>query len=232
MKLLVGICVFLLVPLCWGQDILFEDDFDDGDADGWYEATDAVYEVNEDFRYEFSYYEEGEPWGIAYRGDGGEVMSRRDYSVVVEAIAHDSTTRINLDVRLNPYGWIGYSLGLNYSHGTYYVGRWDSFTDWTTLGWKTYEGGLEMDTAYWMRFECHVDTLRGKVWEGGPSQEPDEWMIEAYDDTYYTYGCVGLEAYNTEGDYFNAEFDNIVVTDPWVGLEPETWAGIKASFGQ
>jgi hypothetical protein len=232
-KFLVSICLALTVPLCWGQ-ILFDDDFDDGDADGWYEVdTGCSYTVNGDFRYEFAY-EEGsdDDFCLAYRGDLGQVMSTRDYSVMVETIAHSPTNRIGIGVRFNPGTYTSYTAYLNHTTGTYYIIRYDSFNDYEVLSPSmSYPGGFDHGTSYWVRFQCHADTFKVKIWEGGPSQEPENWMMTRTDDTYYVYGAAYVEAFSNPADDFNAEFDNVEVT--WeVGLEPETWAGIKASFGQ
>ena len=232
MKLLMGVLLLAFVSLSWGQ-LLFEDDFSDGNYDGWYTdiAPDVTYEVNGDGRFEFTY-SGGDDWGIACRSDGGQVMSTRDYSVRVEVIAHDSTTHLPVHIRTNPLAgrWVSYSLYLNYWTDRYYIIRYDSFSEYEVITpTMVYPGGFEHDSPYWIRFECMLDTLRGKIWEGGTGDEPANWMITATDANYYTFGCLGLEGTNSQGDYFNVEFDNVEVTG-FAALQPATWGAIKATF--
>ena len=226
------LAILLVAPWCGGQ-VLFEDDFSDGDYEGWYtNLFDAGYEVNGAYRFELSY-SGNDQYAMPCRGDLGQVMSQRDYSVVAEVIGHDPTSHVGLEVRFDPESFTGYVFYLNLLAGTYYVLRCDTLAQWESVCPSTpYPGGFDYGTSYWMRLECKQDTLRAKVWEGGPALEPSEWMLEGCDETYYTYGTVCLEVFNKLGDDFDAEFDNIDVTAPSLGLEPGTWARIKASSAE
>ena len=225
--------LMVLVPMVFAQDVLFEDDFDDGNANGWFEmVTGATYEVNGAFRYELSYSGIDSIYALTYRGDLGGSMSDSNYSVLVETITHEPTGKTGLNIRFDPVTFSGYALYLNYATGNYYILRYDSFTSYVMLGsYLPYQGGFVYDTAYWIRFECLNDHLRAKIWTGPVSPEPDYWMIVRVDDTYQNNGCLDLESLrDPSGTYFDTEFDNIVVTSFPVSLESSTWGAIKNSF--
>jgi len=234
LKMRVLACVLLLAaPFAFGQTILFEDDFSDGNYDGWLiHGTGATYQVNSDLRFEFSYNGTEEIYSMAYRGDLGESMSVVNYSVLVETITHSPTGKTGLNVRYTEATGTSYGLYLNYSTGNYYILRYDSFSSWVMLGGIVpFQGGFIYDTPYWVRYECIDDLLRAKIWTGGSGDEPDEWDIVRYDGTYIDNGCIDRESLRPSGTtVFDTEFDNIVVTDFPDALESSTWGAIKSSF--
>ncbi|KAA3661987.1 MAG: T9SS C-terminal target domain-containing protein [Calditrichaeota bacterium] len=42
---------------------------------------------------------------------------------------------------------------------------------------------LELNVWYWIKFYLNEGDLKLKIWEGDASDEPDEWLLEATDDT-------------------------------------------------
>jgi len=221
----------VLAPLGLAQYVLFEDDFNDGNADGWFEyASGASYEVNDSLRYEISYLAGLDTFGFSYRGDNGMTMSEENYSVLVESIGHSPTTHWGVTLRYVEATGTAYALYVGQYWDTYYIGRYDSFLSFTVLGTvEPYPGGFNHLTPYWIRFECDGDILRGKIWEGLASAEPVDWMIVRVDDTYQNNGCVGLDACNEITDNLCTEFDNVVVTGS-VSLDNTTWGAIKSAF--
>ena len=223
----------VLAPLVLAQGILFEDDFSDGNYDGWFtESTGATYEVNSDERFEFSYSGADSIYSLAYRGDLGETMSEENYSVLVETITHSPTGKTGLNIRFNTVTYTAYGLYLNYATGNYYILRYDSFSSYTLLGaYLAYPGGFDYLTPYWIRFECMIDNLRAKIWTGEAGDEPADWMIVRVDNTYQNNGCLELESLRRDnGTHFDTEFDNVVVTSIPNSLESTTWGAIKNSF--
>lgn len=228
MKILAALLV--LAPLVTAQDILFEDDFSDGNADGWTEmVTGATYQVNSALRYEMSYIGSDSIFAFSYRGDNGTTMSESNYSLLFQVIG-TSTSHVGASVRYMDGAGTCYTLYLNFSTGKYYILRYDTFSDWTILGsLVNYTGGFQNQTPYWVRFECLADTLRAKIWTGAVSPEPG-WMIVRTDGTYFNNGCVALETMNYITLDILTEFDDVVVTAFPVAFESNTWGGIKSIF--
>jgi len=231
MKILVALMV--LAPLGLAQTVLFEDDFSDGNADGWTEmVTGATYLVNSALRYEMSYYGSDSTYAFTCNGDGGTTMSDSNYSVLFQVIAYSPTKHIGINIRYMESTGSSYALYLNFHSNYYIIIRYDSFLSSTELGSSVYYSeGFDYQTPYWVRFECYGDILRAKIWEGSSTPEPENWMIVRIDDNYVNNGCIALECLNyTSMDYL-VEFDNVVVTTVVPGtLENTTWGAIKSAF--
>lgn len=226
--------LMVLAPILLAQDsLLFEDNFNDGNADGWFEyASGVTYSVTTNLRYEMTYSGTQDVFGFSYRGDNGITMSEQDYSVVFKTIAHDPTSQVAVDIRYSEADWTSYALCLNFEFGSSYIVRWDSSSDWTRISdYFYYPDGYDYEISYWVRFECIGGLLRAKIWEGGSSAEPAEWDITTTDSTYINNGCMALEVSSTDPvTEFTAEFDNVVVTGFPVGFENTTWGAIKNAF--
>jgi len=220
-----------LVPLSMGQDVLFEDDFSDGNADGWDEMiTGASYQVNTSLCYEMSYSGPDSVFAFSSRGDNGATMSESDYSVLVDVTSTSPTRTVGVHLRYMDGPGSCYSLYINFHLNSYYILRYDTFSSWTLLGSSVpYSGGFDYLTTYHMRFECLSDTRRGKIGSGSTAGEPG-WMIVRVDGPFYNNGCMALETGNTSGTEFLTEFDNVLVTGFPIGLDGSTWGGIKNSF--
>lgn len=219
----------LTAALCMAQT-LFEDDFDDGDAEGWLEVVSGpVYEVNEDLRYEMSYSGSENLDAVSVSSDFFPLqMSTPDYSVLVEVLAHDPCDEMAVCARANVSGSepTGYLAMLRFDINQVLLLRYDGTYEWIILDTASFQLGYE--ELYWVRFQCDGDSFTGKVWQGTVGDEPDEWLVMASDQTYPDPGYFGLlaAAFGT-GDY-DGEFDNVCVTTPVISLVPSTWAVIKA----
>ncbi len=226
--------ILIVTSLCLSQTIYFQDDFNDGNADGWYEfLSDANYEVNDSLRYEISYTGAADTFGLAVRGDNGTVMSVPDYSVRVEVIASFPTQAAGVDLRFSMADSTGYACYLNWQNNTCSIGRYDDFFTWIALETQSVPGGLIYGTPYWMRFECEIHDLRVKVWEGGTGDEPDDWFMDYTDYQFNDNGCMGLDVCGGPPYMdFDVEFDNVTVSEPYgaIYLEQSTWGSIKATF--
>ncbi len=242
MKVLIALTV--IVHLVFAQsspiDVLFEDDFNDGNADGWLHLMpEGCYYVNDEYRYQLSYSGCGDIDPGVIRGDStGLYMSTNDYSVVLEGVGHAPSDYIGIFLR-GTLAQTGYALWLRYDYNLINIFRHDGFGNWTNLVGAHYP--LTEDELYWIHFECDGSQLRAKVWSEVLSPEPVQWLLTANDCTYGNYGFMGFVTgrYNSDGDS-NAQVDNVVVTSlnhesqvPDNGdmvLESTTWGGIKSMF--
>lgn len=229
MKFLLTLLI-ITVPVLQAQTILFEDDFSDGDADGWTEWNpDGTYEVNTDLRYQLSYPGTEDVDPIAARGDvGGTYMSTSNYSVRAKIIAHDPSDYSAIGVRM--VGLLqGYVAFLRYDYNDVAILRHESEFVYSFLGTMPC-GELNFDEPYWLRFKCDNQYLMVKVWEGTSFQEPDEWLLIVSDTYFSNYGCMILGAVHHDEGACDVEFDNVQVIGYPDALEQSTWAGIKAAF--
>lgn len=222
--------VTILTMLCYA-DILFEDDFDDGDADGWIEfIPEATYEVNELFRYEMSFEGSENIDAVSANSDIPGQMSVPDYSVLVDVLAHDPCDEIAACVRLVIGGTssTSYLAMLRFDIGEVSIKRYDGTGFWVDLAQTSFF--LDYEQLYWLRFECVGDSLLAKVWQGASGDEPDEWLLTVSDGTYAEPGYFALLAAAWGGGSYDGEFDNVCVSTPTLSLISTTWSAIKAYF--
>jgi len=220
----------ILTMLCYA-DILFEDDFDDGNADGWIEIVpEATYEVNGLFRYEMSFEGAENIDAVSANSDIPGQMSLPDYSVLVEVLAHDPCDEIAACVRLVIGGTssTGYLAMLRFDIGEVSIKRYDGGMTWINLAQTSFS--LDYEQLYWLRFECVGDSLLTKVWQDTPGDEPGEWLLAVSDGTYSEPGYFALLAAAYGGGAYDGEFDNVCVTDPTLSMTIRTWSAIKAYF--
>ena len=225
------IVLLALSTVLFSQDILFEDDFNDGDALGWIIVrSEGNYFVNDSLRYDISYDGPDQVPPTVARGDSASLfMTVQDYSVLAECIPHLPSLLVGVGVMYS-LGDYGYICCLWPEGDKFYIWRLDGILEeYVDLG--SANCSIDWDESYWVRFECEGDTLRANVWQD-PDPEPAEWMLIVSDTTYINNGCVVLYATNVDGiGPAWAEFDNVVVTTISPGaLEQSTWALIKSSF--
>lgn len=227
------IALLLLPAMLLGEEILFEDDFSDGYADGWMPLyAEGTYFVNDGFRYDISYDGENDVDPCVIRGDSSSIyMTVNDYSVLLEGIGHAPSDFIGIFIR-GSLSHTGYVMWLRFSSNNVDIFRHDGPGVWSPIASISHDVNLE--EYYWLRFECDGDDLRGKVWQGEPGDEPAEWLVTVVDGTWDNYGFAGF----VTGKYYSngsshAELDNVVVTslDPGA-LDQTTWAHIKATLLQ
>jgi len=227
MKIL-AIVLLVLSTVLFSQDILFEDDFNDGNADGWIIIQpEGTYVVNDSLRYDLSYYGSNVVSPSVARGDSAIIyMSVQNYSILVECIPHLPSVALGVGVRFS-LGDYGYVCWIWPSYNDIDIWRHDGSGSWISLGSETFS--FNWDEAYWIRFECDGGTLRARAWQH-PNPEPTEWDITVSDSTY-TMGCIALVASGGgSGGPAWGEFDNVVVTSLPNALEHSTWSQIKAMF--
>lgn len=231
MKVLLFTFIMVTVPAIQAQTILFEDDFNDGNADGWTELEpEGTYIVNDSLRYELSYPGTGNVDPVVVRGDSANYyMTTTDYSVLVEVIAHDPTDYSGVAVRVMGF-FTGYVAWIRYEYDDICIFRHDAPESYVILAYSSC-GPLEYGEAYWVRFECEGSVLRAKLWQGTVGDEPASWLLSAVDNTYLNNGCMAMISSHDNGGSCDSEFDNVVVTAVEPGaLNQETWAAVKSTF--
>ncbi len=231
MKILT-VVLLVLSTVLFSQEILFEDDFSDGTADGWIPLFgEGTYFVNDSLRYDISYTGTNYVTPAVIRGDSASIyMSLNDYSVLLEGIAHSPSAYIGIYLR-GTLAHTGYSMYGRYDFNDIVILRHDGPGSHTFLDLISFP--LVYDEHYWLRFQCEGDTLRGKVWQGSAGDEPAAWLLTAFDAAYDDYGFMGFVTgrYSSSPGDSHAEFDNVVVTavEP-VAYEQSTWGMIKSVF--
>ena len=95
----VMVFLFTIATVCWA-DILFEDCFDDGDADGWTEWSNYPDSANyyvQDYWYHLEI-EEIDGYAASLNGDVSDttphLMSIPDYSLVCKVCVYDATQHL------------------------------------------------------------------------------------------------------------------------------------------
>lgn len=207
--------------------IFFQDDFNDGNADGWFTVGPSEYSV-EGGRYHFS---GGGAVNDAtsYRGDLGEEMSTSDYSMVSD-VEIDVGSLGGMMVRYREDGEYNLLLVLSLPGQSLNLYRWY----WSSIELiDSYSFPVQTGSTYRVRFQCSGDMFAGRAWY--PEEpEPEEWFVST-SDTLSEPGSAALFAAGVFKDssrvYLSCFFDNAVVEtpEPW-HLESDTWAGLKLLF--
>ncbi len=226
------IALLILPAILFAEDILFQDDFSDGNADGWIAMFgEGSYFVNDSLRYDVSYTGTGYVYPCVVRGDSSSVyMTENDYSVLLETVIHSPSQYAGVYAR-GTFDETGYVLWLRNTLDDVSIFRHDGQSIYTAIGSVYFP--LDYDTHYWMRFQCEGGLLCGKVWQGDVGDEPADWLLSVFDYTYDNYGFTGFVTgrYSTSPGSSHSEFDNVVVTTVTPGaIEQITWAGIKTTF--
>ena len=229
--------VFLLVVLagvCFAAT-LFEDDFDDGSADGWTEYTthpgSASYYVEEGW-----YHMEITPANglvFAFSGDEGASswhMSVPDYTVLCRTRAFSNTQHVGIAARWQePYSnHNAYVLWLRYWPNLVSIYRHDGGANYEILASAPFTLGYDLD--YCIRLDVYGDLIQGKVWQGDLSDEPEEFLVSVNDATYMEPGSIGMGCEGSGAELKHAAIDWVIVTDSAYDLALFTWGGVKGSF--
>lgn len=207
--------------------LFFQDDFDDGNADGWFTVNSSTYEVI-DGRYRFS---GGGAINDAtsYRGDLGQVMSSPDYSMT-SLVEIDVGTFGGMMVRYREDGPYNLLLVLDLPGQSLKLYRWyfDSIELLDSHPMAVYSG----DT-YSVRFQASGNLFTGKAWPEGES-EPSGWQVSTTD----TLSCAGAAALFSAGVFkdhpsilMSCYFDDVFVEDPEPGgFSQASWGEVKGGF--
>ena len=225
-----SIALFFLPAVLLSQVILFQDDFSDGNPDGWIPLfPEGVYFVNASLRYDISYTGANNVDPTVVRGDSASFyMTVNDYSVLAEGIAYNPSDFLGIFLR-GTMGQTGYTAYLRPLYDDICILRHDGPDIRTALG--TMDSPNNLGQFYWIRFECEGNLLRAKAWQGEASDEPADWLLTVVDSVYDNYGFTGFSTGRYGFGSSHAEFDNFVVTTVGSGpLDQITWAGVKTAL--
>lgn len=216
--------VTLSIILFAASTVLFQDDFNDGNADGWFTTGAFTYQVL-DGRYHFSGGESGNN-PRSYRGDIGIEMSTPDYSVMMDAEIEVGIL-IGIMTRYWEDGLYNMMLVLSIPGQSLNLYRWH----WSSIELlDSYPFPVQAGTTYRMKMQCSGDTFAGRVWLP-VEDEPELWFVTA-SDSLSRPGAAALYAARAPNDptdiYLSCFYDNVVVEtpEPWA-LTQRTWAAIK-----
>jgi hypothetical protein len=213
--------MLIMAAVC-AAGVLFQDDFNDGDALGWHEASMVEFDVVDGMYRMYGGYEQNH--GISFNGDLEGYMSVPDYSACCFLIPETGTffgmmIRFRLDVGAN------IMLVLSLPHQALILFRWN-WSGITLLDQTPFEA--LPGTGYRMRFESVGEIFRGKAWTG--SEEPEDWMVSAV-DTLSQPGSVALFCAGLSDVSLCCLFDDVVVTGSPSALECVSWGAVKAWAG-
>lgn len=227
-----SIALLFLPALLLSQVILFQDDFSDGNPDGWITLfPEGVYFVNDSLRYDISYTGANNVDPTVVRGDSASLyMTVNDYSVLAEGIAYNPSDFLGIFLR-GTMGQTGYTVFLRPLYNDLCIFRHDGPDIRTVLGTMDFPNNIGQ--FYWIRFQCEDNLLSAKAWQGEVSDEPANWLLTAVDSVYDNYGFAGFSTGRYGLGSSHAEFDNFVVTslEP-INLEQRSWAGIKSALNR
>jgi hypothetical protein len=225
-KTIIASILLLSVPVAFAG-VLFSDDFNDGDDDGWSHYGGAGFDVSAGVYYIYS--NGTGVRGISYSGDSGGQMSMADYSMAAR-VYFDAGNTAGIAARYSDSGEWFYVLVLS------------RITDEVILGRGKSNGGLipldavpmviSPDFHCWMRLEVSGTSLGGKVWTGSLEDEPEEWLVLADDSTQPGPGSVALfitGPYASGNVTWTCGFDDVEVSDELtLILDQGSWGAIKS----
>ncbi|PIE51267.1 hypothetical protein CSA37_12725 [Candidatus Fermentibacteria bacterium] len=207
-------------------NILFIDNFNDGNDDGWTRSGSAEFQV---IKGEYFLYGSGNRGsGMSYTGDVSGQMSISDYRVFAR-VTFDSGLAAGVAARYcGDEEWY-YRLVLKPFRNTILIER--KFGSAQSLALDTQLFTLDYDTEYHAVLQVSGNEVSAKVWEGAPGDEPAEWLLQAVDDLQMQPGSAGVFAAGPGKVPWSVSFDDAGAgtTDTQV-LEQVTWAGIKSAL--
>ncbi len=226
----IGLLPVLFLVIGVGADVLFQDDFEDGYADGWtelpssgvdYEVLDGWYRVSGSFPEQVL--------GASLNGDQGGSMSTADYSILVHV--EETEGDFGLLARFSPFTYTGYVAYLNPVYDIAVLARLDGpSSEPEPLGVMYYD--TQPGVPYWLRFEISGSLAGVRIWTGSVGDEPGDWLLTAVDATWQQAGAVGLYAVDSQSGgtaEIDTRFDDVTVTDDvTLELDSVTWASLKA----
>jgi hypothetical protein len=228
MRLLLMIA--LAAPACAG--VLFSDDFEDGDAEGWMEYPGgADYSVQGGW-YVFAQSAPDQALAASLNGDDAGGMSVADCSL--RAQADPDAGQFGLMIRFSIFYFHGYALMFIPEAGVAVIARIDGLaSDPVPLAFTPVT--IPAGEPSWMRFEAAGPLLGAKIWQGEVGDEPAEWLLIAEDGSYPLPGSIGLLALDADSGgtaTIDVGFDDVEVTDDLtLDLSSCTWGRIKAGAG-
>lgn len=216
----------LFFSICYA-DVLFTDDFNDGNDDGWTHIGAASYEV---INGEYCIYNQGDRGqGKSINGDASGVMSTSDYSLLC-SIVIECGSEGGIFIRYEGVDQWYYRMVLRpYTARILLERKKDSGP---TMVLDQHDKCLYFGIRYWIRLQADGDSVRGRIWSGSVSDEPDVWHLEAEDSVQQNAGSFGLFAggYEKSRVCWSRIFDDVAVSTPLEQyLSQVTWASIKSA---
>jgi len=224
MKKILAFSAILIVQICFGE-VLFSDNFDDGNDDGWTHQGVAAFQVI-DGRY-FVHAQQSHGLGKSLNGDQSGVMSTPDYSVLCSLVMECGRESGLIARYTGDDQWYYRMVVKPYSSRVFLERRNDSGPS-VTMDQCNF--ALVTGSNYWMRLEVEGDSIMAKIWGGSLDKEPEGWMLTAEDIIQGEAGSFGLFASGYGKIPWSSVFDDVVVSVPDVQqLSSETWAAIKTT---
>jgi hypothetical protein len=211
------------VHVCFG-DVLFSDDFNDGNDDGWVHDGGASCEVIHGEYYIHAHGIRGN--GKALNGDQTGVMSTADYSVL-SSLVIECGLESGLIARYSGGDHWYYRMVVRPASSRVLLERRKDTGLTVTMDSEDFT--IATGSEYWIRLEVEGDSIRGRIWTGSRDREPGEWLLAAADAEQGGAGSFGLFAGGYGKVPWSAIFDDIVVSTPLEQrLLQATWACVKA----
>lgn len=229
MKVLIA-SLIIFSGILANADTLFEDNFSDGNADGW-SAWTSGYGANAQYNVidqEYVLSNSGSGWipAAAHNGDQGGIMSTADYSIVAQ-ITPVSCFRAGILARGYIPTFTGYLLVIIPSQNTFGISK---LTSSGPVSIASISMPLSFNETYWVRFELEGTSISGKIWQGAVEDEPSEWQLNCTNSLYSEPGRMGAFCCNFGTDekaLLTVKYDNIFVFGAGSSLDQITWASVK-----
>lgn len=216
--------LFIAVCSAFG-DILFTEDFAEGNDDGWTHLGAAEFQVLSQEYYIYSSGERGQ--GTSLNGDLNGAMSTPDYSVLCSIVMETGTSAGLVCRYVDSSQWY-YRLVLKPFSGKMVLER--IMDSGPTIVMEEYSVQLTLDTRYLVRMQVEEDFIRGKIWTGTPEDEPQSWNLSVQDAVQSEAGSFGLFAGGYGKVSWSMIFDDVTVSTPVSeDFHNCTWAGVKAA---
>lgn len=222
-------CHIVLLLICFTAvgEVLFTEDFDDGNDDGWTHIGAANFDV---VSQEYLIYSQGDRGqGMSLNGDMAGFMSTPDYSVLC-TVCIDAGKNAGIVARYSGEDSWHYCLLLKPYSAALVLQR--SKDTGPTLIIDSYSVDLMLDTDYLLRLQVNTDQIQGRIWTGTMGDEPDEWQVSAQDGIQAEAGSFGLlgSGYGKQKISWSMIFDDVMVSTPLSeSFTSRTWASIKSA---
>lgn len=221
--------VTLVISMTARGDILWSEDFDDGEINAnyvfknhpgeWREEDGVIKQTNPspgDHTYLIIEGEFPEPHSVLVK-------------VRIDDWGNDDLSRAGIGVRLDPSDGGGYAFLI---HNT--LNNMEFLND--HLAWKQNDtpppfGAVEIGNWYWMKAEISDDGLKGKIWPA-EEDEPKDWLLESkldFGGLRAATGNVGLNGGSNQGaGLTNVSFDDFLICETSEECTPQTIERAKA----
>ena len=206
MRKLILFLVFLLSISFVNANVLFSDNFEDGNSDGWIEVVDDWQIRNGTYCTDMI---GGSTGNVGHVATGSNLWSNYTFKfdVIPKFPATSNGNVIGVYIMAQEpraFNFNGYAAPVGYNSEVALAKYVNGFpTDIIKLTNPAFT--LETGRTHSVKYQKIGDILRLKVWEVG-EQEPD-WQIQAQDSTYSS-GLVAVSTWNTR-----ICIDNVEVTD-------------------